>query len=260
MSPSREPQHPESSWDPASLTGNPHERADKSDRVREMFTAIAHAYDLNNRIHSFGLDQYWRRAAVRLAAPLSGAAVLDVACGTGDLTIAFVRGGAAHVIGLDYTPAMLDHARAKAARGRGRIAGIQYIEGDAQQLPYPDGSFDVVSIAFGIRNVADPQRAIREFRRVLRPGGRLVVLEFSEPSSPVVRFFHSIYTNHIMPWTATILARDKSGAYRYLPRSVQTFLDPTQLSEQLICAGFSKVSQHPLTMGTCVISVGFVAP
>ncbi len=260
MSPSSDPKPRESGWDSPSLIGNPHSRADKSDRVREMFTAIAHAYDLNNRVHSFGLDQCWRRKAVRLAAPLQGASVLDVACGTGDLTMAFVRGGAAHVIGLDFTPAMLDHARVKAARAGGKAADVQYIQGDAQQLPYAEESFDVVSIAFGIRNVADPQKAMREFRRVLRPGGRVVILEFSEPSSALVRFFHTLYTNHIMPWTATILARDHSGAYRYLPRSVQTFLDPQQLRDQLLCAGFSNVTQHHLTMGTCVVSVGFVAP
>ncbi len=250
---------PSTGWDSKTLTGNPHERTDKASRVREMFTSIAHSYDLNNRVHSLGLDQHWRRVAVQLAGPLAQATVLDVACGTGDLTMAFVRGGATTVIGLDYTPAMLDHARVKAARGRGRLAEIQYVQGDAHELPYADHSFDVVSIAFGIRNVADPLRAMREFRRVLAPGGRVIVLEFAEPPSAIVRFFHGLYTNHIMPFTATLLARDRSGAYRYLPRSVETFLGPAQLSEQLISAGFSKVTQHPLTMGTCVISVGFVA-
>ncbi len=246
-------------WDATTLEGNPHGRSDKAERVRDMFTAIAHAYDLNNRVHSFGLDQSWRKNAVRLAEPVQGAAVLDVACGTGDLAQAFARAGAGSVIGLDYTPAMLDHARSKAARFGGRIADIQYVHGDAQELPYADHTFDIVSIAFGIRNVAQPLKAISEFRRVLKPGGRLVILEFSQPNSRFVRFFHGLYTNHIMPWTATILARDGSGAYRYLPRSVQTFLDPRQLSDQLISAGFFKVSQHVLTMGTCVISIGRVA-
>lgn len=119
--------------------------------------------------------------------------MLDVACGTGDLAQAFVLAGAGKVIGLDYTPAMLDYARSKATRIGGRIAEIQYVDGDAQSLPYPDQSFDIVSIAFGIRNVADPSRAIQEFRRVLRPGGRVVILEFSRPRSGFVRFF-TIYT------------------------------------------------------------------
>ncbi len=248
-----------SGWDANALKGNPHGRTDKAERVREMFTAIAHAYDINNRVHSFWLDQSWRRKAVRLANPVHADTVLDVACGTGDLAQAFVSAGAGKVIGLDYTPAMLDYARSKASRIGGRIAEIQYVDGDAQSLPYPDQSFDIVSIAFGIRNVADPLKAIQEFRRVLRPGGRLVILEFAQPPSAFVRFFHNLYTNHIMPWTATILARDGSGAYRYLPRSVETFLDPKQLSAQLISVGFSKVIQHELTMGTCVISIGQVA-
>ena len=246
-------------WDANALKGNPHGRIDKAERVREMFTAIAHAYDINNRVHSFWLDQSWRRRAVRLADPVRGASVLDVACGTGDLAQAFVLAGAGKVIGLDYTPAMLDYARSKATRIGGRISEIQYVDGDAQSLPYPDQSFDIVSIAFGIRNVADPLKAIREFRRVLKPNGRLVILEFSQPRNAFVRFFHNLYTNHIMPWTATILARDGSGAYRYLPRSVETFLDPNQLSDQLISVGFFKVSQQELTMGTCVISIGEIA-
>ncbi|MSR43828.1 MAG: bifunctional demethylmenaquinone methyltransferase/2-methoxy-6-polyprenyl-1,4-benzoquinol methylase UbiE [Phycisphaerales bacterium] len=250
---------PSLSWDSASLRGNPHDRDDKAMRVREMFTAIAHAYDLNNRVHSLGLDQSWRRKAVQLAEPVVGAEVLDVACGTGDLSQSFALAGAKRVIGLDYTPAMLDQARMKAARKGGACGRIEYVQGDAQELPYSSRCMDIVSIAFGIRNVADPLRAIHEFHRVLRPGGRLVVLEFAEPQHPVIRFMHRIYTHHIMPWTATILARDGSGAYRYLPRSVQTFLDPSALATQLKSAGFSKVSQHPLTMGTCVVTVGEVS-
>ncbi len=246
-------------WDADSLEGDPHRRDDKANRVREMFTAIAHSYDLNNRVHSFGLDQLWRRRAVALAQPVAGLSVLDVACGTGDLAEAFMRAGAGSVVGLDYTPAMLDLARVKASRAGGRIATIQYVHGDAQSLNYPDRSFDIVSIAFGIRNVADPAKAIGEFARVLRPGGRLIILEFANPRSKFIGFFHHFYTNRIMPWTATILARDISGAYLYLPRSVQTFLDPAQLRERLISSGFSKVSQHELTMGTCVVSVARLA-
>lgn len=156
-------------WDGQALQGDPHRRDDKAQRVQAMFTAIAHAYDINNRLHSLGLDQSWRRRTVRLVEPIVGSRVLDVACGTGDLTEAFARAGATEVTGLDYTAAMLDHARVKAAKAGGAVGRIHYLQGDAQSLPFPDASFDIVSIAFGIRNVADPAKAIAEFRRVLAP-------------------------------------------------------------------------------------------
>ncbi|MGP1345786.1 MAG: bifunctional demethylmenaquinone methyltransferase/2-methoxy-6-polyprenyl-1,4-benzoquinol methylase UbiE [Phycisphaerales bacterium] len=249
-------------WTGSELASDPHAHAAKGEKVRRMFSAIARSYDLNNRVHSFWQDQVWRRCAVRMAGLRGGEVVLDVACGTGDLTRAF---GAAtprpgSVTGVDFTPAMLEiaeHRRVAAEEGGGvDSAPIRYVGGDAMALEFEDASVDVVSIAFGIRNVSDPDRALREFRRVLRPGGRLVVLEFGEPRNGVVRFVSNFYTKRIMPITATLIARDRSGAYRYLPRSVDTFLTPEELGERMRSAGFGDIEQKRLSLGVCVCSAG----
>lgn len=242
-------------WTEELLASNPHQRGDKADRVQAMFAAIAHRYDLNNRLHSFGLDQRWRKRAVRLARVGPTTDVVDMACGTGDLTEAFADAGVRSVLGVDYTPQMLDIARVKSARRQAKGPQPTYRTGDATRLDLPDGCADVVSIAFGIRNVSDPLQAAREFRRILRPGGRLVVLEFSEPKNPLIRFGNAVYCRHIMPWTATLIARDRSGAYRYLPRSVQTFHTPESLALLVREAGFRTVEQVPLTCGVCTITV-----
>jgi demethylmenaquinone methyltransferase/2-methoxy-6-polyprenyl-1,4-benzoquinol methylase len=249
--------HP--SWTSTELT-DPHRHADKSDKVRRMFAAIARRYDLNNRLHSLWQDQAWRRFAVRRAGVRATDVVLDAACGTGDLTIAMARAGAARVIGLDFTAEMLDVARAKLARLPEPIrARTGYIQGDAMDLPIDAASVDVVSIAFGIRNVADPARAVAEFRRVLRPGGRLVILEFDTPRIAPVRWFNDFYCRRLMPITATLISGDRSGAYRYLPRSVETFMSRGELCALLRAAGFSEVSARPLSLGICACYRG-VAP
>jgi len=242
-------------WTPDALARDPHADAEKARKVQAMFAAIARSYDLNNRVHSFFQDQRWRRAAVRAAGIGPGSRVLDCACGTGDLSEAFADAGAAEVTGLDFTPQMLDIARHKATRTPARPgrAGVRYVQGDAMALPFEDRSFDAVSIAFGIRNVAQPERAIAEFLRVLRPGGRLVVLEFADPANPVIRWLGGAYTRHVMPLTATLIARDTSGAYRYLPRSVSTFAQPQDLSRMLAEAGFTGCSWKPLSMGICAL-------
>lgn len=240
-------------WTDADLATTPHARADKPGRVRAMFAAIAGSYDLNNRVHSLGQDQAWRRFAVRWAGVRPGEHVLDVACGTGDLTHAFAGTPAARVVGVDFTRGMLDRAEIKRRWLREARAGkVRYLEGDAQDLPFPDGSFDVVSIAFGIRNVADPARALREMARVLRPGGRLIVLEFDRPRNPLVRWFNDLYCARVMPVTATWLSGDKSGAYKYLPASVATFLTRDQMEAALRDAGLVGVRSRALSLGICV--------
>lgn len=245
-------------WTPDRLAADPHCDPEKAERVQRMFGAIARRYDLNNRLHSFGLDQHWRRSAVRKVAPIEGMRVLDVACGTGDLSLAFARAGAAEVIGVDFTEAMLEIARTKRdRRGAAAERGAQpdFRWGDAMALDFPDAAFDRVSIAFGLRNVADPARALREFRRVLRPLGQLVILEFDEPRIPIVRSLARFYTRVIMPWTATLIARDRSGAYHYLPRSVQTFLDRDGIARLLRESGFGAISQTSLGGGIAIVTV-----
>ena len=248
-------------WTDDDLGANPHAAADKADRVQRMFAAIARSYDLNNRLHSFGRDQSWRRKAVRLCAVRPTDCVLDVACGTGDLTLAFAKAGPASVTGLDFTEEMLQIAQRKSqfvARDADS-RGPEFIRGDATALPFDDASFDLVSIAFGIRNVSDPQLALREFRRVLRLGGRLVVLEFSQPRNPIVRAFNRFYSSRVMPVTASLIARDRSGAYRYLPRSIQTFLSSQEMVASIQGAGFSTVTAHPMTLGVCTAYLGRVS-
>lgn len=243
-------------WSTPELARDPHAHAEKAEKVRRMFAAIARSYDLNNRLHSFGRDQAWRRAAVRLAGVGPCDRVLDCACGTGDLTRAFADAGVAYVTGLDFTAEMLDIARTKRLTPRDAHPNdpprIEYVQGDAMELPFADGSFEVVSIAFGIRNVTDPARALREFRRVLRPGGRLVVLEFSRPRFAPIAWANDLYCNVIMPRTATFISGDRSGAYKYLPRSVKTFMSREEMVRSMAAAGFANVSATPLTFGVCV--------
>jgi demethylmenaquinone methyltransferase/2-methoxy-6-polyprenyl-1,4-benzoquinol methylase len=230
---------------------NPHEMEDKHERVEKMFTAIARKYDLNNRIHSLWRDQVWRARAVQAAQLKGDEEVLDVACGTGDLAMAFYLANVKSVIGIDFTKAMLDLAIAKANDSK---FDIDYRQGDAMQLDVPSNSVDVVSIAFGIRNVQHPHKAFAEFYRVLRKGGRLIVLEFSTPNNPIIRFFNNFYTKKLMPITATLIARDTSGAYRYLPKSVESFIEPEELSKEIDSAGFANVKQTPQTFGVCTIT------
>ena len=245
-------QTPPPAWTSDDLAQSPHTRNDKPERVRSMFAAIARSYDLNNRLHSFWRDQAWRRTAVRMAAVKPGDRVLDCACGTGDLTMAFARSPAERVVGSDFTQEMLDIACFKQPRLAKHADKVSYEQGDATALAHPDGSFDIVSIAFGIRNVSDPAAALAEFFRVLKPGGRLVVLEFDEPRFAPIRWASNLFTKRIMPLTATLIARDRSGAYRYLPKSVETFLDRDQLAERVRGAGFDAISQNPMTFGVCV--------
>ena len=241
-------------WSGEDLVENPHCVSDKARRVEEMFTVIARSYDFNNRIHSIWQDQVWRRRAVKMANVTPTDIVVDVACGTGDLAMAFYAAGVHSVTGFDFTQAMLDIAIAKAAKSDLRIT---YELGDAMALRIPSDSTDIVSIAFGIRNVQYPEKALAEFYRILKNGGRVVILEFSNPSSAFIRKLNNVYTKHIMPLTASIIARDTSGAYKYLPKSVESFISPAQLAIDLKEVGFCDVMQAPQTFGVCTITTAY---
>jgi demethylmenaquinone methyltransferase / 2-methoxy-6-polyprenyl-1,4-benzoquinol methylase len=215
-----------------------------ADGVRTMFDRIAPVYDLMNRAMTLGLDQRWRRLAVRLAVR-PGDRVLDGCCGTGDLAIAAAAAGA-DVVGLDFSPAMLARARRKAP-------ALEWIEGDLLELPFEDASFDAATVGFGVRNVADLQRGIAELRRVLRPGGRLAVLEITTPRGPL-KPFYKLWFDVLIPVAGRILPGGK--AYTYLPASVRRFPGPEALAALLEGQGFTDVGFRRLAGGIVALHTG----
>ena len=199
------------------------------DAVRTMFDRIAPVYDAMNRVMTGGLDVRWRRlAAAAVVRP--GDRVLDAACGTGDLAIADKRAGAASVVGLDFSERMLARARRKAP--------LEWVHGDLLALPFDDASFDAATIGFGVRNVADLDRALAELRRVLRPGGRLAILEITRPRGVLTPFF-SLWFDRVVPLLGRILPG--GSAYAYLPASVKRFPDAESLAAKLRERGFDDV-------------------
>ena len=217
-----------------------------------MFARIARRYDLNNRLHSMWRDQAWRRAAVKMAQLQPGEDALDVACGTGDLTAMLARQKAGgRVVGADFCPEMLDLARKKFPR-----LPIAWVLADAHSLPFAEASFDVITIAFGLRNLAQPREALAGFARLLRPGGRLVVLEFTPEGRGRGGRAIAWFTRHIMPRTASAIAGEGGEAYDYLHKSVQSFLTASQVAQELVLAGLTDVQTRELTFGTVALCRG----
>jgi demethylmenaquinone methyltransferase/2-methoxy-6-polyprenyl-1,4-benzoquinol methylase len=220
-----------------------------------MFSAIAPTYDLLNRLLSFGVDEAWRRAlASRL--PPGSPHVLDVACGTGDVTLAALRARpGAQVRGADFSLPMLRGAVPKLLR-----AGVQdrvtLQNASAEDLPYRDGVFDAVTIAFGIRNVIRRERALGEFFRVLKPGGRALILDFSLPPNPLVRAGYGFYFHRILPFVGGLVSGNV-GAYRYLPRSVAAFPPRREFCRLLEDQGFAPATFEDFTLGVATLYQGF---
>jgi demethylmenaquinone methyltransferase/2-methoxy-6-polyprenyl-1,4-benzoquinol methylase len=194
-----------------------------------MFDRIAPVYDVMNRVMTAGLDIRWRRLAAQ-AAVRPGDRVLDAACGTGDLAIADRKAGAARVTGLDFSEKMLERARRK--------ADLEWIQGDMLALPFAEGTFDAATVGFGVRNVADLELALRELRRVLKPGGRLAILEITQARGPLKPFF-SLWFDRIVPLLGKVLPG--GSAYTYLPESVKRFPTAEGLVELLVSSGFGEV-------------------
>lgn len=233
------------------LAGNPLQTAGEN---RRMFDGISPRYDRMNAILSLGLDRRWRRRAVETLGPAAGERYLDAGCGTGDLCRAILREApAASVTGLDVSPGMLGLAAVK-LRGAGVADRAHLCEGDVTAMSFGDASFHGVISAFCIRNVTDRLRGMKEMRRVLRPGGRAVILELTRPRSALVRFGHRLYGGTVVPLVAAMLS--DAGAYRYLTRSIALFPDPDRLADLMGEAGFARVAHRPLSGGIVTLFRG----
>ncbi len=220
----------------------------KAEAVETMFDAVAPRYDLLNRVLSFGIDQYWRTQAVRLLADEQPTRVLDVATGTADLALeAQRRLHPREVVGVDLSAEMLRYGRKKIERN-GLSSRIALVQGDAAALPFDDNAFDAALVAFGVRNFEDLEAGLRGIGRVLRPGGRLVVLEFSSPRSTPIKQLYGWYSRHILPRIGGALSPDQ-GAYEYLPSSVAAFPDGPDFLTRMSESGYSDLLWRPLTFG-----------
>lgn len=229
---------------------------DHATRVREMFSRIADRYDLLNHLLSGNTDKRWRKlVAKRLQPALSSpdARALDVACGTGDLSLALFAATRARVTGLDFCRPMLDRAAHKALESAG--GHCVFIEGDALRLPFEDKAFDAVSIAFGLRNLSSVEKGLSELLRVLKPGGRACILEFSKPVVPGFNLLFQLYFTHMLPRIGGLIS-GSSSAYEYLPASVSRFPDQKQLARRMREAGFEEVEYENLTGGIAALHLG----
>ena len=231
---------------------------DKSgQRVQRMFGEIAPRYDLLNHLLSLNVDRYWRWRTVRIVRASSDQPILDVCTGTGDLAFAFYRRtrGRVPVVAADFCPQMLEIGEAK-KRKAGIDGGLTFVEADAQQLPFGDNHFQIVTVAFGLRNVADTDRGLREMTRVCQPGGQVAVLEFSMPPRQPLRGLYGWYFRHVLPRIGQWLTRNSHDAYSYLPSSVGEFPSGEALAGRMRTAGLREVDLHPLTGGIATLYVG----
>lgn len=221
-----------------------------------MFARIAHRYDLANRLLSLGMDLSWRWRLVRRLRRQEPQRVLDLATGSGDVAFAISRNipTASEIVGIDFCQPMLDEAiRKQAADRRRRYANIRFAPGDGLALPLPDDAFDAVTISFGLRNMGDRGRSLAEMRRVLRPGGRVYVLEFSQ-SAPWFRPFYLFYLRHVLPWFAGLLTGDRA-AYEYLNETIEAFPGREALAAEFRAAGFASVQAEGWTFGIVALHI-----
>ncbi len=223
----------------------------KKEQVAQMFDNISGHYDLLNRVLSLGIDQSWRKTAIKYLKKEKPNTILDVATGTADFAIAGLQAGAQKVIGVDIAEKMLEIGRNK-LKAKQLNDRIELLKGDSEQLEFADSTFDAATVAFGVRNFENLNKGLSEIARVLKKDALLVVLEFSKPKSFPFKQGYWLYSNYILPLIGRIVSRDRA-AYKYLPESVKAFPEREQLCTIIKNAGFSSVSYRPLTFGVCCI-------
>lgn len=228
-----------------------------STRVQQMFGQIAGRYDFLNRVLSLGIDRSWRRKTVQLVPPEGSAPILDVCTGTADLALAYWRAsrGQVSIVGTDFCQPMLAIGQEKCCRA-GAGGQITLLEADTLQLPFAADTFQIVCVAFGLRNVSDTDAGLREMTRVCRSGGRVAVLEFSTPTAWPLGALYGWYFQHVLPRVGQALARNTQAAYNYLPQSVGRFPQAEALAERMRAAGLGNVWFKPFTFGVATLYVG----
>ncbi len=230
---------------------------EKAGRVRQVFDSVADRYDLMNDLMSFGIHRLWKRIAIELSGVRHGQRVLDLASGTGDLAARFAGlvGPEGLVVMSDINASMLEQGRARMI-DQGIAGNLDYAQINAEALPFPDNSFDCISIAFGLRNVTDKQQALHEMYRVLRPGGRVLILEFSHPTSRPLRSVYDLYSFRLLPLMGRLVTNDEAS-YRYLAESIRMHPDQETLKGMMEQAGFERCDYHNLTGGIVAVHRGF---
>ncbi len=223
----------------------------RAERVRDLFARIARRYDLINDLQSFGLHRRWKRRLLKLAQPRAGQCALDVCCGTGDLAIGLSKAGL-KVVGLDFTAEML-------AVAVGRNGSVQFILGDAQQLPFPADSFDIVTIGYGLRNLAQWKTGLEEMHRVAKPGGRLLVLDFGKPNNPVWRSLYFAYLRLFVPLLGLLICGSAS-AYSYILDSLKHYAAQRGVADAMVRSGLKNVRIIELLGGAMSVNYGEKAP
>ena len=234
-------------------------KSEKADMVADVFHSVASRYDLMNDLMSAGIHRIWKRFAIELSGVRKGNAVLDIAGGTGDLAARFadIVGPGGQVVLADINNSMLKVGRDKLLDS-GYLGNLEFVQADAQDLPFPDESFDCVTIAFGLRNITDKDAALRAMLRVLKPGGRLLVLEFSKPQNPLLGKAYDAYSFRVLPLMGRLVAND-SDSYQYLAESIRMHPDQETLREMMEDAGFSRCEYHNMTGGVVALHRGVKA-
>ncbi|MGL4711057.1 MAG: bifunctional demethylmenaquinone methyltransferase/2-methoxy-6-polyprenyl-1,4-benzoquinol methylase UbiE [Shewanella sp.] len=229
----------------------------KAELVAGVFHSVAAKYDIMNDVMSFGIHRFWKRYTIEVSGARPGMKVLDLAGGTGDLTAKFSHlvGDKGEVVLADINDSMLKVGRTK-LRDKGIVNNVSYVQANAEALPFPDNHFDIITIAFGLRNVTDKEAALRSMNRVLKPGGKLLVLEFSKPQHEIMRKVYDLYSFKVLPKMGQLITKD-ADSYEYLAESIRMHPDQETLKQMMLEAGFEQVDYTNMTDGIVALHRGY---